>query len=556
MLTNLTIKNFVLVDNSHLSLNDTFIAITGETGAGKSILLNALGLTLGERANRLAIREGEQKAEVLAEFDISRNPEAQAVLKELDLILDENPQSCYLRRIVRKNDVSKSWINGTACKLEQVKMLASSMIHIYGQHDSQLLLTRESQLKMFDQFANCTKLAIQASILFKKHSKLRLQLNQLLADGSDSASQLEYLRYQLEELEQLDVKHNEFDSLSKQQSVLRDSVELGQEYSHLNHLIDGEQSSITQLSQAAIAIIDGSKQGGETLANIRDLLAQSKVLVDEAAEQVRYTLESLDIGTVDVDYIEQRLSKIYKLSRKHEIEPNKVADLVDLWRDRMSDLEQFDETRSRLQQQITEVEQEFTNTSQLLHQKRLDSAEPFAESVNRHLAMLSMADSKLQVAIRALDFQNANRYGMSEVEFEICANASRTFLPLRRVASGGELSRVSLAIALTTSHNSAHLTMVFDEIDSGVGGQTAIGIGKLLSQLGQTQQVLCITHLAQVAALSQQQFRVVKNIDVHSSEVHITQLDSRQKVEEIARMTGGTLNSQQALSLAQQMIEN
>ena len=556
MLTSLSIKNFVLVDNSRLSLDKNFIAITGETGAGKSILLNALALTLGERANKLAIREGEEKAEVVAEFDISANPEARAVLDELEIDLEQDSNFCYLRRIVRRNDISKSWINGTACKLEQMRSLASCLIHIYGQHDSQQLLSRESQIKLYDQYIGCTKLTKQAAELFKTHNKLIIELEQLQALGTNPGNQLEYLRFQLEELDKLGVEQGEFDRLSKQQSDLRNNYDLAKTYAQLQELIGGDEGSLLDIVGKTISTADNAEFDNEVFTGVLDLLHQSKVYVEEANERLRIAADNLEVNPEEVEYIEQRLSKIYQIARKHEVEPNVVSTLVAGWRDKIVELEQKDAQIAVLQQKIKAFKSKFIEIATQLHAKRQHKVNDFNDSINRYLFGLGMADSRFEVSVKPLDFANANQYGTTALEFTIRANAGSTFYPLRRIASGGELSRVCLAIALTTCENSSKVAMVFDEIDSGVGGQTAVGIAKLLAQLGRQQQVLCITHLAQVAALSKQQFRVIKNIDVTRSQVHITNLDARQKIVEIARMTGGGSDSEQALELAKQMINS
>jgi len=542
----------VLVDNTNLQLDNTLITITGETGAGKSILLNALALTLGARASQLAIRADQEIAEVVAEFDISHNEQAKTMLKALDLTGDDS-NSCYLRRIVKRNQNSKAWINGTPCLLEQMKQVAQLLIHIYGQHDSQLLLSSESQLQMLDQFANHQQQAAIVKQIIQSYRTKKQLLFELQQTMRNPEEQLEYLQFQLDEFEELGLEEGEFESLSVKQSQVHNRVELGKNLSELNQLVNGEGQSMTEMQQQALKLIAQCKSL-QNFEQLQQLFEQSHILIEEASSEIKQQLNDFENSTEQIQQIEERLSKIYNIARKHQVEPDQLFVLAENWRQSIDSFSNRLQQMQQLQQEVTQLKNDFIDKATALHQSRLQYASKFCESVNSYIQQLHMAETTLTVDVALNSFDNANLFGLSTVTFKVHnQNVSQAY-PLSKVASGGELSRISLAVALTNCQNYEKITMVFDEIDSGVGGQTAFSIGALLAQLGQMQQVLCVTHLAQVASQSSQHFRVIKNVNDNGREVEIIALDAEQKVAEIARMTSGEMYSTEALDLARQMI--
>ncbi len=549
MLTHLHVNNFTLVDTLDQELHGGLTVLTGETGAGKSILLDALSLTLGDRADADKVRAGAERADIHASFDISQVPFAQQWLAERDLGEDGG---CILRRVVTSDGRSRAYINGKIVTSQQLRTLGEMLIDIHSQHEHQSLLKTATHRRQLDAFASAENLAARVRQAHKTWQECQQQLEETKANSDEINARFQLLRYQVEELDQLDLGVDELTGLEDKQRNLANAEQIMQDCRQVIDLCADSDDSLQDRLGKALQLLDRlpAKAGAtdEAGAMLRDALIQ----VEEAQRELERHLDSFEMDENTLPDIEQRLSAIYDIARKHRITPEELPTLHQQLTEELSGLHSGDEQLEVLEKATAEALAEYQKLAGQLSKERRQAAKTLAEQVNQQLHGLAMERAELKVDLKATEAPS--KYGNESIEFLISTNPGQPAKPLIKIASGGELSRVSLAIQVVTAQTSATPTLIFDEVDVGIGGTTGDVVGNLLRELGQRGQVLCVTHLAQVASKAHQHLRVEKKFGRNSALTQLTALNGEEKVAEIARMMGGETDSAQSLAHAREMV--
>lgn len=553
MLIGLEIKNFAIVSNLSTEWQNGMTAITGETGAGKSIAIDALSLCLGERAEASAVRPNTDKAEVCAQFDLSNLPLAHAFLEQNMLSNADN--ECLLRRVVCKNGRSKSYINGSAVTAAQLKELGQYLISIHGQHAHQHLLKAEHQLQLLDAYAGHHNLVSGVSQSYKQFANLQKEFKHLQQQQQQQAAQKQLLEYQVAELNEFALQEGEFEQIEAEHYKLSNSQTILETCQReLQHLYESDEQNACSLLQHSAQQFSELAQYDETLASVATLLAEAAVQVEEASREVRSYTEQADLDPARLVEVENRLSGAMDLARKHHIKPQA---LVEFHQAISQELESISNNSSRLEQLESEIENtlsHYQHASEQLSQSRREYANTLNRLISNSMANLSMENGIFEIALTQETERAPNSFGYDNVSFLVSTNPGQPLQPLAKVASGGELSRISLAIQVIIAQKVTTPTLIFDEVDVGISGPTASAVGKLLRQLGKSTQVICVTHLPQVASSAHQQFFVAKEIANGETFTHMQPLNKDGRVNEIARLLGGDNISKTAKANAKELI--
>ena len=552
MLMSLQVRDFAIVDRIDIEFESGMTVLTGETGAGKSILVDALGLVLGERGNAQLVRDGAKRAEFAAEFDVSRLASAAAWLEEQALDMDNE---CLLRRVINADGRSRAFINGNAVPVAQLKNLGEQLIDIHGQHFHQSLSRRSIQRDLLDHFGGLLDKRSATERSFADWNAIADRLQQLSAAESDRASRLDLLSFQLQELDSLALKAGEVDALNTERQKLQNSGRLAEGVaSALRQLFEDDAANANNLIADAVRNIEKLVEYDIALEPVLELLTGASIQVTEAAESLRRYVDSVDMDPRRRDWVEERLDSIQTVSRKHRVTASELlvtAERLCLEHDELSHAE---ERGNELAQQAEAAKAHYIKLARALAKARAKASKEFAAAVTDAMKGLGMPGGVFDVSLMSLDETSARPWGLDDIEFLISANPGQTAQPLAKIASGGELSRMSLAIQVIASDGSAIPTMVFDEVDSGVGGGVAEMVGRRLQELGANRQVLCVTHLPQVASLADQHFRVSKVTDGKSTRTRLHVLSKDERVEELARMLGGVEITRKTLAHAAEML--
>jgi len=552
MLTSLQIRDFAIVDQISVEFDPGMTVLTGETGAGKSILVDAVGLVLGERGSSQLVRNGAKRAEFSAEFDISTLPDVVDWLEQQALDQDDE---CLLRRVVSADGRSRAFINGNAVTVQQLKSLGELLLDIHGQHFHQSLGRRPVQRDLLDHFGDLLDLRRSTEISFEKWRSLQERLDNLQNADADRASRLDLLSFQLQELEALDVKEGELGGLQAERQKLKNSGSLAEGVNTaLTKLSADVDSDASSLLAAAGRSIDPLLEFDSELEAVRELLESASIQISEAVDSLQRYGETIDMDPARRDWIEERLDAMQLVARKHRVEPAEVWSLASRIRTEHDELSHAEERGRELEEQLSSSLAEFHKLAKSLSGARRKAAKSFSTAVTEAMDGLGMPGGRFQISVSQLADDNARPWGIDDIEFLISANPGQLPMPLSRVASGGELSRMSLAIQVIASDGSAIPTMVFDEVDSGVGGRVAEMVGRRLQELGEKRQVLCVTHLPQVASLANQHFRISKVTDGKATRTGVAVLGKEERVEELARMLGGVEITQKTIDHAAEML--
>ncbi len=552
MLTSIQVRNFAIIDQVEVEFSPGLTVLTGETGAGKSILVDAMGLVLGERGGAGLVRSDAKRAEFTAEFDLADLPEAREWLEEQMLDLDSE---CILRRVISADGRSRAFINGNSVPLQSLKSLGEMLLDIHGQHFHQSLGRRDVQRALLDYFGGLVDVAVATTNAFSDWRELADKLAALDTANEDRQARMEFLRFQIGEMNALDLQPGEFASLSVERSKHQNSGRLAEGVtSALQILYDGDPTNAQSMLAEAAHAIDALRVVDEELTPISAILQEANIQVSEAADALRRYGDALDTDPARQNQVEERLDAITTIARKHRIEPDGIDALHADLQNQINDLENAEERGAELRESVAATEDVYRQSARRLSAGRKKAASRLSRDVTAAMADLGMPGGVFEIDLETRDIDDPRPWGMDNIEFLVSANPGQTPMPLSKVASGGELSRMSLAIQVIASDGSSIPTMVFDEVDSGVGGGIAEMVGHRLRDLGQTRQVFCVTHLPQVASLGNNHFRIMKLSDGQSTRTGITRLGNDERIEEIARMLGGVEITQRTRDHAAEML--
>ncbi len=553
MLTHLQIRNFALVQQIELELKPGMTVLTGETGAGKSILLDALGLTLGNRADTGLIRHGANRAEITIEFELSDRPEVWEWLEAHDL---DDETACQIRRIISADGRSRGYINGRTAPLQLLRELGEMLVDIHGQHEHQSLLRRDMQRQLLDDYAGHGKLLTELAALHHNWRTRQDKLQQLQQANEDRDSRLGLLSYQVQELEALGLTTGELAELEQEHQRLANANRLLDECQQaLDMLYENDELSASSLLGQASQRLESLQQVDSTLQTAVELLSSAVIQVEEAASELRHYLADIELNPERLGWVEERLATIYELARKHHVEAEQLAGLLPGLQQQLQQLEQADIHLIELQKAIDTAVDEYTVLAGKLTSSRRKAAKELGKAVTGNMQLLGMEGGRFEIRLVPQDSDGLSPLGRERIEFQVSTNPGQPLKLLSKVASGGELARISLAIQVITAQNASIPTLVFDEVDVGIGGSVAEIVGRQLRKLGNYCQVLCVTHQPQVAALAHHHLQVSKKTDNGQTHTLIQALDIEQRIHELARMVGGIEMTPQTLSHAREMIE-
>ena len=553
MLTHLVVRDFAIIDQLELELHPGMTVLTGETGAGKSILIDALGLLLGDRADTVVIRHGCERAELSVTFDLSTLPAARTWLAEHDLAGDGS--ECILRRTVSREGRSRAYINGSAQPLQTLRQFGELLVDIHGQHEHQSLTRRDVQRQLLDDFAGHQSLLDEVSQHYRHWYQLQKRLTELQNGDAEREARRDLLRFQTGELAALDLTDGEWSQLEDEHRRLAHAGQLlsGGQQALTRIYEDDDQAIYTQVSQIG-RDLDELGSLDNRLAPINELLAAALIQLQEASDELRRYLQSLDLDPERLDWVEQRLVTLQSLARKHRTTPDQLPLLLNALQQELDQLDGGEFDQEQLERELDKALGDYRSSARRLSKQRQAAAVTLGEQISRAMQELGMGGGRFSVAIESQDQPSA--LGQETVEFQVSANQGQPLQALSRVASGGELARISLAIQVIITGSARIPTLIFDEVDTGIGGGIAEVVGRRLRMLGGERQILCVTHLPQVAAQGHHHFKISKATVSKQTRTRIARLDQSQRVEEVARMLGGLKLTDRTLDHAREMIHH
>ena len=555
MLTQLTINNFAIVRQLEIELAKGMSVITGETGAGKSIAIDALGLCLGQRIETSMVREGQERAEICATFFIEPTNPAYQWLQEQELQDPDNPSDCILRRVINADGRSKAFINSTPVSASQLKEIGQYLIHINGQYASQLLLKNDYQLQLVDTFAHHNDLLTQMREDYRAWKNLQTQVKNFQQKVAENEAKKQLLQYQVEELDEFALRPNEYLELEEDQRRLSNSEQLTQlSQSALQLLSENETVSIDSMLYRATQYINELSELDPRYVSVQTMLNDALIQVQEATSEVQHLASHIEQDPMLLQEIEQRLGQALQLARKHNVKPEALVEWHQKLKAELTALLDFSESEERLILEEKAAFEKMQHTAKQLHESRCQAAGKLAQQVTHSIKGLAMENAEFFIEVNS-DLTKVAANGADNIVFTLRSNLGQQAQPLAKVASGGELSRISLAIQVLTTDQSAIPTLIFDEVDVGISGKTASVVGKLLRQLGDKCQVLCVTHLPQVACHGHHQFNVEKFTVDDKTETKMTALSQEERVPALARLLGGSEITDLALANAQEMLD-
>ncbi|WP_312198077.1 DNA repair protein RecN [Stutzerimonas balearica] len=552
MLVHLSVHNYAIVEHLDLELQRGMTVISGETGAGKSIMLDALGLALGDRADSSVVRQGADKADILASFDLADIPDAQAWLAARDL---DNDGPCILRRVITAEGRSRGYINGSPCPQGDLKALGELLIDIHSQHEHQSLLKPDTHRRLLDEYAGAQELARQVHLAAQRWKQTRQTLDRLSNASDEQRARHQLLSYQLEELENLALGEHELEQLEQEHKNLANAGQLLGACQQVMELCSENDagnvlSALTSSLQRLTAFQGQSGALGEAV----NLLASAQIQVEEAVGELNRFIDHFDADPQRQQALEERLDAIYSLARKHRVQPAELPELQQRLLSELESLNADDEAVERLGEELEAYARHYLEKAEELSRVRQAAATCLGEAVEDEIQRLGMPGGRFSVVLKPVAPGENPPHGLELVEFLVSANPGQPPRALAKVASGGELSRISLAIQVITAQTSRTPTLVFDEVDVGIGGPTAEIVGQLLRRLGERGQVLTVTHLPQVAAQGHNHLFVHKARGADETRTAVAELNGDARVEEIARMLGGVDLTEQSLAHARQMV--
>ena len=534
MLRSLSIRDFVIVDRLELEFAPGFTVLTGETGAGKSILIDALALALGERADAIVVRGGSERAEISAEFSVAAGTALARWLKDADLAGDEG--ALLMRRVIDASGRSRGFINGYAATLAQLREAGDFLVDIHGQHQHQSLGRAAAQRELLDAFGGLSDTAGKVAELYHAWQQRRESRIAFEANAAAFAAEREQIEWQVRELEALKIGPDEWPELTAEHSRLAHAASLIEAaQAGVEALSEGENSGLAQLN-AVVSRLHSLVEHDSRLTEILELLDPARIQLQEAVYALRHYGERLDLDPQRLREVEARLDAIHTAARKYRVEPEGLPAKLEAAQARLREMGEGGSVEA-LRQQEDAAHAACVAEARKLSAARKKAARKLADQVTNAMQQLAMQGGRLEVSLNAA--AEVTAHGLEDVEFLVAMHKGMAPQPLAKVASGGELSRLSLAVQAVASQVAQVPTLIFDEVDAGIGGRVAEIVGRMLKQLGARHQVMCITHLPQVAASADRQWQVDKSTTNGKVSSRVTLLDPEQRVEEIARMLGG-----------------
>jgi DNA repair protein RecN (Recombination protein N) len=553
MLTDIHIRNFAIVDEADIEFDAGLTALTGETGAGKSILIDALGLVLGDRADGNVIRHGCERAEISAGFALRGLPAVGRWLEERELQADGE---CRLRRVINRDGRSRGFINNQPVPLQSLRELGEQLVDIHGQHEHQSLLHAALQRQLLDDFAAQDGPLPDIAALFSDWKTLHKDLENIIRGEQDREARLDLLRYQLEELEALQLDEDEATRLAREHSRLANAGELLDACQRgIQRLYDDETGSAYQQISQTLMDMEHLLRIDENLSESAQLLREILVLVQECTDGLRRHAEGLEVDPEHLHALETRIGLLHDLSRKHRCTPEQLPSIRETIRRELESLEDADQRRTGLQARLNDLEDAYREAARQLSARRRAAAAELGRQVTGAMQTLGMPGGVFEAGVRHDSGRPFGPHGLDDIELLVSANPGQPVEALSRVASGGELSRISLAIQVISPRGASIPTLIFDEVDTGIGGGVAEIVGQKLRRLGRDHQVFCVTHLPQVAALANHQMQVTKLTGEDSTRIRIRPLNQEERIDELARMLGGIEITRQTREHAREMMK-
>ena len=555
MLCQLTVIDFAIVKRVDLEFRTGMTVLTGETGAGKSVLIDALSLAVGERATTTNIRPGAERADVSAVFEIGAVEEVRAWL--LGHHLDDAEDECILRRTISLDGRSRAFINGRPVPVNTLRELGDRLVDIHGQHLHQSLLRGGTQRQLLDDFAEHRDQVQTVRTHYEAWSVAKNELDSLSGPRGDREARLELLRYQANELEDLDLQNGEVESLSEEQRRLAHINELMTLGGTALERLDGDSGSAVVLNlQECLRDIGDMRRNNPDLDGVLSLLGEAMIQIGEAVTNLRNQVDSFEPDPQRLQIVDQRLSTTLDLARKHQVPAEKLPEVM---RQLDTDMAKLANSEARIEELKTTLQQEliqYRGATASLHRSRRKAAVRLSEQVTSHLSLIGMSGCEFSVVVKQNPEGEPRASGTDKIEFEVSTNPGQPALALSRIASGGELSRISLALQLVTVEGTGVPSVIFDEVDAGIGGAVAEVVGQQMRELGSRRQVLCVTHLAQVASQAHHHVQVAKQGGAETVDARFETLKGESRIEEVARMIGGVDITSQTLAYAREMLEH
>jgi DNA repair protein RecN (Recombination protein N) len=550
MLEQLSIKNLVVVEDLSAEFQDGMTVITGETGAGKSIIVQALNLVSGGRSDATLVRHGKDKAEIVAMFQLGNNSNLLSFLENCDL---EDGEECILRRVIGSDGRSRAYVNGSSVSLSKLREVGTKLIDMHGQNEHQLLLKNNQHRILLDDFAESQGLCEEINNIVHDYLKVKNKIVQLQNTNEQSLAQKELLTYQLNELVESKLEQDELDSIEKNFKISNNASVLIEKIADVLESLEHE-SGANELLIRAEGIISKVSDLDSDLESVSSILSSAQVQVQEGIYDLRDYLGKVSDGKVNIAELEKRISHLHSLGRKHNCQ---IPELLKVQNNIQSALAELDSSSDKIEEltnKLLQLELNYKKESTVLTKHRQQSSKTLSKKVTDIMQDLGMPGSEVLFSLNATD-EPIRLNGQEEVVINVKTNIGQDLKPLNKVASGGELSRVSLALSVVTSKSELAPSIVFDEVDVGISGSVAEVVGRLLKKLSSRYQVLCVTHLAQVAAQGHEHMKVIKSQRKDATYTQMTSLNKEQRTDEVARILGGIKVSDKARLAAEEMIK-
>lgn len=553
MLSYILIRNFTIIEYLELELDHGMTTLTGETGAGKSILIDAIGLVLGDRTDSRVVHPNADKAEITASFDLEKLPATLDWLVAHDLEAEDNV--CTIRRIITQEGRSRAYIGGSPTTLQMLKELGQQLVDIHGQHAHQSLLNRDTQRNLLDLHANQQDLLEKLANTYHRWSSLKSELQAIEENDNARQERLDLINFQFQELETAAPEPDEVNKLEEEHQRLSHATHLLENVQNAYaHIFESEPDANGLLSQAITALehaADFDKQITQPL----ELLSNAQIEIQEAATELRRYTDSLKIDPAGLDEISSRLALLQSLARKHRCTPDSLQSRLKALRTEREQLLNRDEHLGKLQSQLETAKDEYWKLYKQVSNGRAKAAKILSQAVTQAMQKMGMSEGHFAILVKTASNPLPTVHGPDRVEFQVTVNRGQPLRPLAKVASGGELSRISLALQLAAKQDQRIPILVFDEVDSGIGGGIAEVVGRMLRQLGNDRQILCVTHLPQVAAQAHHQLAVRKINADQTTQTKIMPLKTEHaRIEELARMLGGVDITPRSQAHAEEML--